>query len=808
MLKRQDLLDKVKIVSLRRAAILAILIMLVSLVVLVFIKDIEMLLSILAGSIAIMIGLAFIRQKVTLDESNQLLETTISQMEKFNLAEEALRKSEDRYHSVVGQASDIIFLYDLETKNILEGNLAFQRLLGYSLEDIAELSIYDIVAHDRSSIDSNIEKIKEKKQCYIGRRYYRKKDGSLLEVEVYVNLISIKQKSILCSMARDVTERKQAEEALRKSEQEKTAILDGLKTVSVEYLDPQMQIIWLNNAVQKHLGLSEAGIKGKSCFKIIQGIESPCPGCTALKALQTAHPQEGELVTPDGKVWISHSNVIKDTDGNVTGVVHVAVNITERKMTEKALRDSESKLASIIEFLPDATFVIDSERKIIAWNHAIEEMTGVNKDDMLGKGDYEYALPFYGERRPILVDLALEPQYEIEKTYSDIKSIDNTLVGYSFTPKMRGTGAYLWGVASPMYDSQGKIVGAIESIRDITEQKRMEKALQESKDYLDKIINSIGDPLFVKDRGHRVILANDAACKLWGRPRDEILGKTAYELFPSKEIADTSWKKDEEVFTTGTEITNEETNTYADKTLTVLVKKTPYTDNTGNQFLVGITRDITDRKLAEDRIIASLQEKEILLKEIHHRVKNNLQIISALLNLQSSNLTDENIIKIFRDSQNRIKSMALIHENLYRSKDLGKVDFNEYIKQLVFNLSQSYGDISRKIDFKVNSENVYLNINTAIPCGMIINELVSNSLKYAFPDWRVGEICIDLSSYDGGYKLVISDNGIGIKGDLNIKESKTLGFRLIDTLVRQIDGKMSLDTTIGTRCEIHFKGLK
>ena len=203
-----------------------------------------------------------------------------------------------------------------------------------------------------------------------------------------------------------------------------------------------------------------------------------------------------------------------------------------------------------------------------------------------------------------------------------------------------------------------------------------------------------------------------------------------------------------------------------------------------------------------------LKEKEVLLKEVHHRVKNNLQIISALLSLQSSYFTDDNIIKIFRDSQDRIKSMALVHENLYRSKDFGKVDLNEYIKQLVSYLSQSYGELGGKISFKVNSENVYLNINTAIPCGMIINELVSNSLEYAFPDGRKGEICIDLRSEDDGFRLVVNDDGVGIKEGLNIKDSKTLGFRLIDTLVKQIDGKMSLDTINGTRCEIHFKGLE
>lgn len=196
------------------------------------------------------------------------------------------------------------------------------------------------------------------------------------------------------------------------------------------------------------------------------------------------------------------------------------------------------------------------------------------------------------------------------------------------------------------------------------------------------------------------------------------------------------------------------------------------------------------------------------MKEVHHRVKNNLQTISTLLYLQSFNFTDENLIKVFRDSQDRIKSIALIHENLFRSEDLGKVDFDEYVRQLITHLSKSYGDLWEKLTLKVNLNTAFLTIDTALPCGMIINELVSNSLKYAFTDDIRGEICIDLISEDDDFKLVVSDNGVGISGDLDIKNSKTLGLQLVDALVKQIDGRMSLDMINGTRYEIHFKERK
>jgi len=276
---------------------------------------------------------------------------------------------------------------------------------------------------------------------------------------------------------RDITERKLAEDALRISEQEKAAILGGLKNVAVEYLDPDMRIIWLNDAVQKRLGLSAEEVKGRNCFEIIQGLDAPCPGCTAIKAIQTGLSQEGDLLTPDGKAWVSRSSPIKDLEGQVKGVVHVAVNITQRKRAEE-------KLANIIDFLPDATFVMDINRKVIAWNRALEELTGVRAKEMIGKGDYEYSLPFYGERRPMLIDLAMMPGEDAEgkyNKYSNLQRRGNTLITEVYIPTFRTGGAHLWANATPLYDSAGKLMGAIESVRDMTTLRIAEKTLERSK---------------------------------------------------------------------------------------------------------------------------------------------------------------------------------------------------------------------------------------------------------------------------------------------------------------------------------------
>ncbi|MCY7324126.1 MAG: PAS domain S-box protein [Phormidesmis sp. CAN_BIN36] len=221
--------------------------------------------------------------------------------------------------------------------------------------------------------------------------------------------------------------------------------------------------------------------------------------------------------------------------------------------------------------------------------------------------------------------------------------------------------------------------------------------------------------------------------------------------------------------------------------------------------IIGSIIDITDRKWAEDQIHASLEEKEVLLKEIHHRVKNNLQVISSLLKLQAGYIKDDRILEVFKESQNRIRAMALIHEKLYQSDDLAKTDFSEYIRSLVTDLFRSYSISSRLIKLNIQVENVRLSIDTAIPCGLIINELISNSLKYAFSLGQAGEISIRLSSEtEDRYTLVVQDNGLGLPTDLNFRNTRSLGLQLVCSLTKQLHGTIDLEDYHGASFKITF----
>jgi two-component sensor histidine kinase len=215
--------------------------------------------------------------------------------------------------------------------------------------------------------------------------------------------------------------------------------------------------------------------------------------------------------------------------------------------------------------------------------------------------------------------------------------------------------------------------------------------------------------------------------------------------------------------------------------------------------------DISDRKQKEERIQAALKEKDLLLGEIHHRVKNNLQVIHSLLNLQSSLISDPTVKSMLMDSQNRIKSMALIHQTLYQSNDFARVDFSGFLDALVPTLVISYGVDAHRINVNINVQSVFLPINTAIPCGLLINELITNALKHAFPNGSSGQINVSLThKHDHTIILEISDDGVGIPSALDINAVETLGLRLVALLSQQLDGNLSINRCNPTRFTLEF----
>jgi len=485
---------------------------------------------------------------------------------------------------------------------------------------------------------------------------------------------------------RNITERRLKDNALKESEAKFKGIYES-SPIGVEIYGPDGRLIHANRACLDIFGVTD--VEDVAGFSLFGDPNIPDDARESLLKGDVVRYETAfdfEKVNYFGLYRTSRSGIAQIyaiisplylEGSNIPSSYLVQVqDITGRKHMENALRESERRLANIINFLPDATMVIDKEGKVIAWNHAIEAMTGVKSKDMLGRGKYEYALPFYGIRRPILIDFVLGSWPELETSYFNLIKGDRILVGEAYMPMLDGGKAYLWCVASALYDSGGNIVGAIESIRDITEKKRYEDALN-----------------------------------------------------------------------------------------------------------------------------ASLQEREVLIKEVHHRVKNNLQIVSSLLRLQSMDLQDKEVLRVLEDSQSRIKSMALVHERLYRSGDLSKVPITEYISKLTSDLVRAFG-YERRVRVYVDLDEASLEIDKAIPFGLILNELITNCLRHAFPGDRNGEVHVELGLCGNRLELTVGDNGVGIPDDVDIYRPKSTGMVLVQSLVKQLKGTLEIKVEGGTRFRI------
>jgi two-component sensor histidine kinase len=225
----------------------------------------------------------------------------------------------------------------------------------------------------------------------------------------------------------------------------------------------------------------------------------------------------------------------------------------------------------------------------------------------------------------------------------------------------------------------------------------------------------------------------------------------------------------------------------------------------GRSIAVAVARDISGRRKEEEQLRTSLHEKEIMLKEIHHRVKNNLQVISSLLSIQSTYLADPRDAQNFQESRDRIRTMALVHEKLYQSDDLANIDFGPYVERLTANLFRSYTGSGGRVSLHVDVKDIRLDADRAIPCGLIINELVTNALKYAFPGGRNGIVVVAMRQDDDQIELTVSDDGVGIPEGFDLAETESLGLQLVNMLANQLDGKVSLSSSPGTKFTITFK---
>ncbi len=329
-----------------------------------------------------------------------------------------------------------------------------------------------------------------------------------------------------------------------------------------------------------------------------------------------------------------------------------------------------------------------------------------------------------------------------------------------------------------------------------------------SRNYVDNIIRNMTESLIVVSRKRTVRTVNQNTLDLLGYKEDEVLDQPI-EMFIEESMGLFEWTEDDSLIR-NENIQNKEVS-YIKKdrsTIPVLISASVMFDTDGNiQGIICVGMDITERKKSDRQMRDSLREKEVLLKEIHHRVKNNLQVIISLLSLQSQFVKDENVIQMLQQCQNRVNSIAIIHEKIYRSEDLSSIKLNAYVESLANELLASYKISTGIVRLKLDIEDILLGIDTCIPCGLIINELMSNSLKYAFPENKTGDIQILIHKMSSGeIEINFSDSGIGLPGLLDFKNSPSFGFRMIVDLVEfKLMGEIKQIKGNGTKFQIRFK---
>jgi PAS domain S-box-containing protein len=359
-------------------------------------------------------------------------------------------------------------------------------------------------------------------------------------------------------------------------------------------------------------------------------------------------------------------------------------------------------------------------------------------------------------------------------------------------------------------------IDTIQSKRRSLEEKNIEleqmtETLHESEERFKALTEGTSDWIWEVDENAIYTYVSPKVKDLLGYEPKDVIGKKPFDFMPQEEARRVAEEFGEIVKAKRPMERLENINLHKDGRLVVLeTSGVPISDAEGYfRGYRGIDRDITERKRMEDRIGASLEEKNILLKEIHHRVKNNMTIIYSLLDLQSKFTSEQHDREMLNDAKARIKAMALIHEKLYRSKDMAKIDFSDYLRDILNNMFMSHLKYPGRIALKIEVRDIALGIDDAIPCGLIINELVSNTLKHAFPEGRKGEITVGMRSYDNDLiELIVADNGIGLPADLDSRKKASMGLSLVDALVNQLHGKIELHKEEGTKFRITFRSHK
>ena len=463
------------------------------------------------------------------------------------------------------------------------------------------------------------------------------------------------------------------------------------------------------------------------------------------------------------------------------------------KGTERLLRESEERYRSLVENIDLGISSIDSDHNIIMSNTTIGKWYDKPASELGGKKCYQ----MFRGRQSVCQDC------------HGVQAMTTGKAAESESDGLRGDGTRrnVRVQCFPTVGPDGVATGFVEVVEDITERRQAEDKLRESERKYRDLFEGAPVGIFQSTIDGRVLSVNQTYAHMYGYASAEQAAKEIDNVAERIYVEPGRRKKLIDLALIADGFVRAE-NQYRKKDGSLFWGQLYFRvvrDRDGEvKHLEGFVEDITERKRAEEQIKKSLEEKEVLLREINHRVKNNLQVISSLVRLQTRQVTAENCSHALHETQNRLQTIGLIHEMLHQSRNLAYIDVEGYLKRLIANLFSLYGAKSGRIETTIDAQELRLGVDKADPLGLIANELVSNCLKYAFPGGRKGIIRISLAVESNELELTVSDNGVGLREDFDPFNAQTLGLVLVNTLVKQLNGVISVKRTAGTKFLIRF----
>jgi len=736
-----------------------------------------------------------------------------------------LNNSRENYKSLIDNSPDGIFI-------ILEGKIEFAnksalKMLEAKIEQVQFQPISNFILPEfREFVTKMIEKINSGEIVPFAEIKVKTLKGKTVDIESKPTLVEYNDKhatlivlhnvstqkqllkqQLLTQVAEktnknlqhEIKERQNAERVLL-SNQKYTRLLIESSLDMICATDKDGNITEFNTAAQNTFGYKPEEVIGQN-VRMLYSKPTDITHITQKELLENGiYVGEVANIKKNGEKFTSFlsASVLKSEDGTIVGAMGVSRDISESKKAEQELRDSEERYRAIYNQAYIGIAKVSLQGQFLQVNEQLCAILGYSQEELYQKVFVDITAP-----EDMRVSIGLWDKFlrgVIEKTTLEKKYLHKS-----------GKIVYTNLTISLVKDKIGNPSHFISVFQDISERRKTEKEQQAQAAKLNAVFESGSHLVWTADRSSCLTSFNQNF-------KNFIRQQYKVEIYVGISMME------------GVMISTNEFNAFwikkYDMTLSGIPQyfETKFVDTPGNTVwyeiflnpiydenkkvveISGIGHDITEKIKANERIQQSLQEKEVLLKEVHHRVKNNLQVISSILNLQSSYVKDQNTLNILKESQNRIKSMAYIHESLYQTKDFSSINFSEYVVNLSQNLIQTYSDSYIKIKLNLDIQKIFLNLDLAIPSGLVINEIVSNSIKYAFVDNKAENI-ITIKMYleEQNLKLIIADNGVGLPDHIDFRNTESLGLQLVITLIDQLNGNIQIENKKGTQYTIIFK---